>query len=80
MGSTAAEGTAWTSDSFVLCKVAGGLEGSSAVAFTGGQRLGTETDAGSYDLGWLSAASGSNVGKTGGVSLSLSGVGFGSRR
>jgi len=77
---TSAEGTAWASDSLVVCNVAGGLEGSLVLAVTSGVGVGTETDGGSYDLSSVSTLSGLNSGKTGSVSLSLSGAGLGVRR
>ena len=77
---TAGEASAWISDTGLVCFVAGGLEGSLALAVTTGLRIGTETYAGSYDLSSISSVSGMNVGTTGGGSLSLRGAGFGSRR
>ena len=77
---TSTEATAWTSDSNVVCQVGGGLEGSMVLVFTGGLRLGTETYAGSYDRSTTSTSALTNVGTTGGGSLSLSGSGFGTRR
>jgi len=77
---TSTEATAWTSDSNVVSKVGGGLEGSMVLVFTGGLRLGTETYAGSYDRSATSTSAVTNVLTTGGGSLSLSGSGFGTRR
>ena len=80
MGKTAAEGTSWVSDSFVVCNVAGGVEGSLLLAVTGGVLVGTETEAGSYDFSAISTALRLNMVKTGSLSMSLSGAGFGGRR
>ncbi len=68
------------SDSRVECNKASGSEGSVSLVVTNGMQPGTETGASSYDVSVISTSTRMNIGKTGGMSLSLSGAGFGTRR
>ena len=56
------------------------MEGSLVLSVTCGAGLGTESYGASYDGGGVSGLSGGNAGRSGSVSVSLSGAGFGSRR
>ena len=80
VGKTGAVGTEWVSDSTVVCKVAGGTEGSLMVVMSVGERDGSVTEASSYDVGMGSSWRAGNVGTTGGASVSVIGGSFGSVR
>ena len=80
MGRSGAVGTAWVSDTTVVCKVAGGTEGSLMVVMSVGERSGSLTEASSYDVGTGSSWRAGNVATTGGASVSVMGAGFGSVR
>ena len=80
MGASGAVGTAWTSDTAVVCGVGAGGDGSMAVAVSGGGRVGSLTEATTYDVGAVSGVGVVNEGRTGGGSLSLVGADFGTRR
>ena len=56
------------------------MEGSLVLSVTCGAGLGTESYGASYDGGGVSGLSGGNAGRSGSVSVSLSGAGFGLRR
>ena len=80
MGRSGAVGTAWVSDTTVVCKVAGGTEGSLMVVMSVGERVGSLTEASSYDAGMGSSWRVGNAGATGGASVSVIGGSFGSVR
>ena len=80
MGRSGAVGTEWVSDTTVVCKVAGGTEGSLMVVMSVGERSGSLTEASSYDVGMGSSWRVGNVATTGGASLSVMGASFGSVR
>ena len=80
VGKTRAVGTEWVSDTTVVCKVAGGTEGSLMVVMSVGERSGSLTEASSYDVGMGSSWRVGNVATTGGASLSVMGASFGSVR
>ena len=80
MGKTGAEGTEWVSDTTVVCKVAGGVEGSLMVVMSVGERSGSTTEASSYDVGTGSSWRVGNEATTGGASVSVVGSSFGSAR
>ena len=80
VGTTGAVGTEWASDTPVVCKVAGGTEGSLMVVMSVGERSGSLTEASSYDVGMGSSWRVGNVATTGGASLSVMGGSFGSVR
>ena len=80
MGKSGAVGTEWVSDSTVVCKVAGGTEGSLMVVMSVGERAGSLTEASSYDAGMGSSLRARNVATTGGASVSVIGGRFGSVR
>ena len=63
-----------------MCSVGGGLEGSLVLRVSSGVDFGTSSYGASYDVGEVSGVSGTNGGKSGSMSPSLSGAGFGSRR
>ena len=77
VGKTGAEGTEWVSDTTLVCKVAGGAEGSLMVVMSVGERSGSTTEASSYDVGTGSSWRAGNEATTGGASVSLMGAGFG---
>ena len=68
------------SDTTVVCKVAGGTEGSLMVVMSVGERVGSLTEASSNDAGMGSSWRSGNVGTTGGASVSVIGGSFGSVR
>ena len=80
VGRSVSEGTEWVSDTWVVCKVAAGTEGSLFVVATSGVLAGSLTSGMSYDASAVSSVVGLNAGSSGGGSLSVSGWGFGSRR
>lgn len=80
MGQTGAQATSWSSETSLVCNVAGGLEGSLTLVVTMGARAGSETEGASYDTSGVSTVAPVNVGKTGGGSMTVSGAGFGTRR
>ena len=80
VGTTGAVGTGWVSDTTLVCKVAGGTEGSLMVVMSVGERVGSSTEASSYDVGTGSSLRAGNVATTGGASVSVMGAGFGSVR
>ena len=80
MGKTGAEGTEWVSDTTLVCKVAGGAEGSLMVVMSVGERSGSTTEGSSYDVGSVSSLSGGNEATTGGGRVSVMGGSFGSAR
>ena len=80
MGKTGAEGTEWVSDTTVVCKVAGGVEGSLMVVMSVGERSGSTTEASSYDVGTGSIWNVGNEATPGGASVSVVGSSFGSAR
>jgi hypothetical protein len=80
VGTTVAVGTEWLSDTTLVCKVAGGTEGSLMVVMSVGERVGSSTEASSYDVGTGSSWRAGNVATTGGASVSVMGAGFGSVR
>ena len=80
VGRSGAEETGWVSDTSVVCKVAGGTEGSLVVAMSVGERVGSTTEGSSYDVGSVSSLSGGNEATTGGGRVSVMGGSFGSAR
>ena len=80
VGKTGAVGTEWVSDTTVVCKVAGGTEGSLMMVMSVGERGGSSTESSSYDVGTGSSWRAGNVATTGGASVSVMGAGFGSVR
>ena len=80
VGQTGAQGTAWLSETSLVCGVGGGLEGSLRLAVTMGTLAGSETEGASYDASGVSIVAPVNVGKTGGGSMTVAGAGFGTRR
>ena len=77
---TGAEGTEWVSDTTLVCKMAGGAEGSLMVVMSAGKRSGSTTEASSYDVGTGSSGGGGNEATTGAASVSVMGASFGSVR
>ena len=67
-------------DTTLVCKVAGGVEGSLIVVVSAGEWSGSTTEASSYDVGTGSSWRAGNVATTGGASVSVMGAGFGSVR
>ena len=80
VGTTGAVGTEWVSDTTLVCKVAGGTEGSVMAVMSVGERGGSLTEASSYDVGTGWSWRAGNVATTGGASVSVMGAGFGSVR
>ena len=80
VGKTGAVGTEWVSDTTVVCKVAGGTEGSVMVVMSVRERSGSLTEASSYDGGMGASWRVGTVATTGGASLRVMGGSFGSVR
>jgi len=80
IGRSAWEATLWVSDTSLVCSVGGGLGGSLALSVSFGLGVGTSSHGASYDAWGVSGVSRTNVVKSGSVSMTLSGGGFGSRR
>ena len=80
VGQTGTQGTAWMSETSLVCGVVGGLEGSLRVAVTMGTLAGSESEGASYDASGASIVAPVNVGKTGGGSMTVAGASFGTRR
>ena len=80
MGRTGAVGTDWVSETSMVCKVAGGTEGSLMAVVSVGERSGSTTEASSYDVGTGSIWNVGNEATTGGASVSVVGSSFGSAR
>ena len=80
VGQTRTQATTWSSETSLVCNVAGGLEGSLTLVVTMGTVSGSETEGVSYDASGASIVGPVNVGKTGGGSMTVSGAGFGTRR
>lgn len=80
VGMTGAQATEWMSDTGLAGKVAMGMEGSLRLLVSSGVEVGSVSGAGSYDGGGLSGIGASNQGTTGGSSVSVWGVGFGTSR
>ena len=80
VGRTGTQATTWSSETSLVCNVAGGLEGSLTLVVTMVAVYGSETEGASYDASGVSIVAPVNVGKTGGGSMTVSGAGFGTRR
>ena len=80
MGVTGAQATEWVSDSSVVCKVAAGSSGSLAVGATVGVDVGSMSVGMSYTGGAASSVVRTNVGATGGESVTVVGAGLGTSR
>ena len=80
VGRSGAEVSEWMSDTSMVCKVAAGVEGSVSVVATSGLASGSYTSGASYDASGLSTSLGVNVRSSGGLSTTLSGSSFGTRR
>ena len=80
VGRSGAEASEWTSETSMVCKVAAGVEGSLSVVATSGLAAGSFTSGTSYDVNGMSTSVGVNVRSSGGVSTTVSGSGFGTRR
>ena len=80
VGRSGAESTGWMSDTSMVCKVAGGVEGSLTFVATSGLVSGSWTTGISYDGSVVSSSVGVNVMSSGGVSMTVLGGGFGTRR
>jgi hypothetical protein len=79
-GHTGCEASEWVSDSVVRCKIGQGAGGSRQGVVTAGERGGSATEAWSYDgAGGMSRVDGSNVGGSGGASVTVHGRSLGGR-
>ena len=74
------QATEWVSDTSVVCKTSGGVDGSMVLAVTAGGRGGSLTESLSFDGRMSSSVAGTNEGGTGGGSVSVSGADFGTSR
>ena len=74
------QATAWVSDTSVVCKTSGGVDGSMVLAVTAEGRGGSLTESLSFDGRMASSVAGTNEGATGGGSLTVSGADFGTSR
>ena len=77
VGGTTCESSEWESDSSVRCLSAGGVVSTRPVTVTAGVRVGTTTEAASYDVASPSGAVRGNAASTGSVSMTVSGSGMG---
>ena len=80
VGRSGAEGTEWVSETSIVCKAAAGVEGSLSVVATSGVLTGSWTSGVSYDGSVVSGSVGVNVRSSGGLSTTVIGGGFGTRR
>ena len=80
VGRSGVEGTAWVSETSMVCKAAAGVEGSLAVVATSGVVTGSWTSGVSYDGSSVSGSVGVNVRSSGELSTTVIGGGFGTRR
>ena len=79
-GDTACEATDWVADTSVKCKVSAGVRGTRRVLMTVGERVGTVTDAFSFDISSISSVALNNLAATGGSTTTLSGANFGTQQ
>ena len=80
VGRSGAEGTDWASETSLVCKAAAGVEGSLSVVATSGVVAGSRTSGMSYDGSSVCAWSAANTRSGGGMSTTVIGGGFGTRR
>lgn len=81
MGHTASEATVWVSITGAACRTASAtLTGDLLLAVTAGERVGSGSGGISYAVGAVSAVTTANMVESGGISVSLLGVGLGRRR
>ena len=80
MGVSGCEGTAWVSESSMVCKVGSGTGASLVIVVTGSVCVGSMSGARSYDVGGMTGVLLGNGGRSGGDSVSVFGGGFGARR
>ena len=80
VGRSGSEGSDWVSETSIICKAAAGVEGSLSVVATSGVVAGSMTSGMSYDGSGVSGSVVWNVRSSGGVSTTLIGGGFGTRR
>ena len=79
-GQSGMQATAWVSDTSAVCKASGGVDGSMVLAVTAGGRGGSLTESLSFDGSMASSVAGTNYGRTGGGSLTVSGADLGTSR
>ena len=79
-GRSGVQATEWVSDTSTVCKTSGGVDGSMVLAVTAGGRGGSLTESLSFDGSMTSSVAGTNEGRTGGGSLTVSGADFGTCR
>ncbi|KAJ1483848.1 hypothetical protein T484DRAFT_1798814, partial [Baffinella frigidus] len=75
-GGTACESTEWSADSALRCRTATAVEGTKKVMITMGARVGSVSEAASYDLPMLSMVKWTNRAGTGSTSVTIQGVNF----
>ena len=80
VGRSGVEGTDWASETSLVCKAAAGVEGSVSVVATSGVVAGSRTSGMSYDGSSVCAWSAANTRSGGGMSTTVIGGGFGTRR
>ena len=77
LGLSACEATDWLSDSSVRCRVSSGVRGTRGVSVTVGERVGSVSEAYSFDAATLSVLRVGNRAATGSASVTVQGAGFG---
>ncbi len=80
VGRSGAEGSDWVSETSIVCKAAAGVEGSLSVVATSGVVAGSMTSGMSYDGSSVCVSSAANTRGGGGLSTTVIGGGFGTRR
>ena len=80
VGLSGSQATSWVSDTWVVCKTAAGVDGTMRLSMTTGERVGSATEAASYDLSSLSSVVSVNEGTTAGGSLTVIGADLGASR
>ena len=80
VGRSGAEGSDWVSETSIVCKAGAGVEGSLSVVATSGVVAGSMTSGMSYDGSSVCVSSAANTRSGGGLSTTVIGGGFGTRR
>ena len=77
VGLSGCEASEWVSDSAVKCRVSSGVRGTRGVSVTVGERVGSVSEAYSFDAATLSVLRVGNRAATGSASVTVQGAGFG---
>eukprot|EP00961_Rhodomonas_salina_P240922 3255266-Rhodomonas_salina.1 len=76
-GHTACETTRWIADTATTCQISSGVRGTRKISVTMGIRVGTTTEAKSFDTGYLSVTRKTNRAATGSASITIHGGNMG---